>query len=379
MRELAYIATIKSLSPIPDANKIEKAEVLGWELVVKKGDFCVDDKVIYVEIDAILPEYPCFEFLRSKRFRIRTVKLRGQISQGIAFPLSVINEVDPTFDISKLNVGDDVSEVLKITKHDPEAAQDIDLEPPVKKSWLSNQFSFYKWKLFGIKRQSKAVNDFPSDVPKTDETRVQKMGGLLERCVGTPVYISEKCEGSSASFIFRKQGNWLVKLFGYDYLFQACSRNRIVFSSNKKTISTHNTAELNEKYSIERKMKALGRNLAIQGEMIGPKIQGNIYRLSEVEVRFFSAYDLDKQSYVGFDELQDILNQLELPMVPIVSENTLLQSDVKYYVELSKGKSAINKKIDREGIIIRALDSSFSFKSINPEYLLKQKDESEET
>lgn len=376
-RELAYIATIKSISPIPGLDKIEKAEILGWEIVVRKNEFAAGDLCVYCEIDSIFPELPCFEFLRPRKFRIKTFKLKGQISQGIAFPLSILTDVDPTFDLSSVKVGDDVSEALKITKHDPEAASDIDLEPQVKKSWLANQFSYYKWKLFGIKK-NKHVNGFPSDVPKTDEVRVQKMGSVIERLAGTPVYIAEKCEGSSVSFIFRQQGNWIAKLFGHDYLFQACSRNRVVFSSNKKVISTHNTAKLNDKYQIETKMKALGRNIAIQGECIGPKIQGNVYRLPEVEVRFFSVYDLDTQSYLPYQELVWVLVELDLPMVPVIDYQATLNADVKYYVDLSKGKSAINKSKLREGIVVRSLDSSLSFKSINPEYLLKQKDELEE-
>ena len=117
MREkLAYIETIKSLTPILGADKIEKAEVLGWELVCKKGDFSVGDKCVYAEIDSIFPDKPIFEFLKPRKMRIKTVKLRGQISQGICFPLSIINEADPAFDISKLKVGDDLTSVLGISE-----------------------------------------------------------------------------------------------------------------------------------------------------------------------------------------------------------------------------------------------------------------------
>jgi len=90
MRNLASIQKIKSLSPIEGADAIEKAEILGWELVVKKNEFNVGDFCVYCEVDSILPQLPMFEFLRSKKFRIRTAKFRGQISQGIAFPLSIL-------------------------------------------------------------------------------------------------------------------------------------------------------------------------------------------------------------------------------------------------------------------------------------------------
>ena len=369
MRELAYVQKIKSLSPIPGADAIEKAEVLGWELVVKKGDFQVGDLCVYCEIDSILPELPCFEFLRSKKFRIRTVKLRGQVSQGIALPLSLLKEVDSYLNINVLRVGNDVTDILKITKYDPEAELD-DQSGQVKKSWVANKWSFVKWKLFGIKPVKK--DSFPSSVPKTDETRVQKMNSQLEKRIGEAVYITEKLEGSSATFVYRRNDNWLAKLFGKNYTFQICSRNRIVYDSQAGGDKNHYLYLLSEKLNILAALQKLNKNIAVQGESIGPKIQKNIYKLPEVDLKVFSIFDLDKQSYVPYNELLSLTEKLGLSMVPILNDGVYIIVDVKYYVELSKGKSLINPNVLREGIVIRTLDSQFSFKSINPEYLLKQ-------
>lgn len=369
MRELAYIQKIKSLTPIPGADKIECATVLGWELVVKKGEFQVGDLCVYCEIDSILPEYPCFEFLRAKKFRIKTVKLKGQISQGIAFPLSVINDVDPAFNISKVKVGDDVTQVLKITKYDPET--ELDKVEVVKKTWFENKVSYLKWKLFGYSRVK--TGDFPNDVPKTDETRVQKMGRELVDRQGSAMYITEKCEGTSATFVYRKNGNWLAKMLGKGFAFQACSRNRIIYNSqNNKGETTHHIMQVANKYNLFHSMKELNRNLAVQGEVIGPKIQGNIYKLPELELRVFLMFDLDNQTYLPFLEMISICNQLGLQTVPVLETNHSLVNDVKYYVDLSKGKSQINSNTQREGIVIRSVIDNFSFKSINPEYLLNQ-------
>jgi hypothetical protein len=370
MRSLAYIQTIKSLAPIAKADAIEKAEVLGWEIVVKKGDFNVGDKIVYCEIDSILPEYPCFEFLRAKRFRIRTIKLRGQISQGIVFPLSVLTDIDPSFKVSKLKVGDDVTEALKIVKYDPEAALDVE-EEQVKKSWLERKVSYYKWKLFGFKPIKKG--NFPSDVPKTDETRVQMMGSSLEKRAGEKAYITEKVEGTSATFVYRKSGNWLAKLFGQNGMFQVCSRNRIVFNSQTQRSGPDNNhlMKVAEKYNIRDGLTKLNRNIAIQGECIGPKIQGNIYKIPDFELRVFLIYDIDAQIYLPYYEMMSVCAELKLGFVPIL-EFDVIKNDIKYYVELSKGKSNINPDIHREGIVIRSMTDNFSFKSINPEYLLKQ-------
>jgi hypothetical protein len=374
LRHLAYIEAIKSLKPIPGADNIECATILGFECVVKKGDFSVGDLCVYVEIDSILPEWAPFEFLRSRKFRVKTIKLRGQISQGLAFPIFLLKEVDFSIDLKKLSVGTDLTETLKIVKYDPEALLDDDIdttESNVKKSWLEKKYSYYKWKLLGVKPIKKG--SFPNDVPKTDETRVQKMGGLLEEMAGAPVYISEKCEGTSATFVYRTTGNWLAKLFGQDGVFQVCSRNRIIYNSQKSDeMVAHHLCTVATKYNIAAGLKKLGRNIALQAECIGPKIQGNIYRIPELELRLFSVFDIDKQVYVGYSELMEVATALNIPTVPIVDDNATLVNSIPYYVTLSKGKSLNNQKIEREGIVIRAKDSCFSFKSINPEYLLKQ-------
>jgi hypothetical protein len=378
MREkLAYVETIRALTPIPKADKIERAEILGWEIVVKKGDFSVGDKCVYAEIDSIFPDKPSFEFLKPRKMRIRTVRLRGQISQGICFPLSIINEIDPAFDISKLKVGDDLTSVLGISKYDPESTLDIK-RVIIKKSWLQNKISYLKWKLFSYK--PKENNDFPAEIPKTDEFRVQHMTNLLERRAGAPVYITEKCEGTSSTFVFQKtSANWLGRLFGRDCLFQMCSRNRVVWSSDIGGETNHHAYYVAKQYDIFNVMKNLGRNLAIQGEIIGTKanngggsIQGNIYKLNDYQLRVFSIYDLDKKVYLPVLEMWEIIKELNLEKVPTVGFNHLLMNDIKYYVELSKGKSMINPDVLREGIVVRALDSSFSFKAVNPEYLLHQ-------
>jgi hypothetical protein len=371
MRSLAYVETIKSLEPIPGADRIEKATILGWEVVVTKGEFKQGDKAVYAEIDSIFPELPCFEHLRSRKFRIRTIKMKQQISQGIAFPLNILTQIDPTFDISKLKIGDDLTEVLKLVKYDPEALLEVDDEPQVKKTWWQRKVHYWKWKLFGFKPVKKGT--FPSDVPRTEEERVQKMGTLLEKCQGEMCYISEKLEGCSSSFIYRKSGNWLSKLIGNNGIFQVCSRNRIIYNSqNGKVKDSHHLMFVAKKYDLHNKMKKLNRNLAIQGETHGGKIQGNVYRLPELDLRVYAMFDIDKQTYLSYFEMKELAQQLEIPLVPIIEEQHILVNDIKYYVELSKGKSKINPLIDREGLVISSLDKRFSFKSISPEYLLKQ-------
>lgn len=112
MRNLVSIQKIKELHPIAESDNIEVAKILGWSVVVKKGEFKVGDKVVYAEIDSLFPDKEEFEFLRGSKFRIRTIKLRGQISQGIAFPLSVLPA-------GEYNIGEDVTDILGVSKYEP--------------------------------------------------------------------------------------------------------------------------------------------------------------------------------------------------------------------------------------------------------------------
>jgi RNA ligase (TIGR02306 family) len=224
--------------------------------------------------------------------------------------------------------------------------------------------------LFGIK-PAKSSDDFPSHlVPKTDETRVQNMGVQLERRTGEAVYITEKLEGSSATFIYRGGGNWFSKLFGKGYSFLVCSRNKIVYDIRKGNKPAHYLMQVEIKYNIEQQLRKLNRNLALQGEIIGPKIQGNIYKLNEPDFRLFLIYDLDKRAYVPYVEFISLAQTLGISTVPVLDDRATIINSIKYYVELSKGKSKLHDSILREGIVIRSLTDNFSFKSINPEYLL---------
>ncbi|MCL6258984.1 hypothetical protein M3O96_07800 [Aquiflexum sp. TKW24L] len=191
MRKLASFQRIKALEPIEGADSIEKATVLGWQLVVKKGEFNTGDLVIYCEIDSLLPDRPEFAFLKPRGMRIRTIRLRGQISQGICLPLTLLpDHIDPQEDL-------DLTEILGIIKY----------EAPIP-AYLSG----------------KVKGKFPSFIPKTDETRVQVLQKVLDKYQGVSCYISEKLDGSSATY-FLKDGE-----------FGVCSRNMELYEDNENSL-----------------------------------------------------------------------------------------------------------------------------------------------
>lgn len=325
MRKIASIQRIHSLHPIPDADMIVKATVLGWELVVKKGEFEEGDLCVYVEIDGLLPPKPEFEFLASKKYRIRTIKLKGQISQGICFPLSILPAGTP------IEEDLDVSEILGITKY----------EAPIPTT------------LMGAVRGT-----FPVFIPKTDETRVQVLQKELFKHAGKSAYITEKLDGSSATF-YLKDGD-----------FGVCSRNYDLERDPENAFWRVALA-----LNMEEKLRNFGKNIALQGELIGEGIQKNKYGLKGLTVRFFTAFDIDRYRRMTWVELQDLTALLGLETVPLLEEHWVISSDIPTILEKAEIKATLNPKVLAEGIIIRLHeDPNVSFKAINNQFLLKYAD-----
>lgn len=347
MRQLASVQTIESIEPIPNADAIVKARVLGWNVVVKKGEFQMGDRVVYCEIDSLMPERPEFEFLRPcykpaitrgdevllrAGFRVRTLKMRGQVSQGICFPLSILPSGAPT------DVGADVTEALGIVKYEmPE-------------------------ELGGVRGMPRST--FPIGIPKTDETRVQVLGGLLHACRGQRFVMTEKLDGSSFTAFVR----------GDD--FGVCSRNQMLHPADM----THAFCALAAEMGIERRMremqKAIG-DFAIQGEVIGPGIQKNKYALTKHCLHAFDVYRIGLADYASPADGMGIVMSMGLAPVPELESFTLAHS-IDEVVAMAEGKSLLNPKIEREGIVLRPetpmkddCGNRVSFKAINPRFLLK--------
>lgn len=194
-RKLAHIEIIESLSPIEGADKIEVAKVLGWQCVVKKGEFNVGDKIIYIEVDSVMPEKPEFEFLRDRKFRVRTIKLRGQVSQGLVIPIP-----DKLFTHTYPEIGFDCTELLGITKYlspsEREESEQQERKLASEKNKLKKFMMRYSWfrKLFLSRNQKKS---WPYWVSKTDEPRCISGSSVLNTDKGD-FTIKEICESKEA-------------------------------------------------------------------------------------------------------------------------------------------------------------------------------------
>ncbi len=350
MRKLASIQSVNAVEPIPNADAIEKVRVLGWWVVSKKGEHKPAEKLVYCEIDSLLPERPEFEFLRpssfkaaqtdaagsiiiSAGFRIKTVKLRGQVSQGICFPLSILPPGAPS------DEGADVTELLGIRKW----------EPPVP-----------------VGMGGKVKGGFPGFLAKTDEIRVQVLEAALLRHRGKTFYVTEKLDGTSFS-AFLRQGE-----------FGICSRNLWMDETDESNILVRVTKKLKLEEKLRSARGRLGHDVAVQAEMIGPGIQKNKYGLKEVTLRVFNVLNVDTYRLLDHPAMVAALSEIELEGVPQLG-TLVLNHTVDELVSFSEGTSVLNPQVQREGIVLRPLVEEYdediggrlSFKAINPKFLLK--------
>ena len=341
MRKMATIRKIDELRPIVGADAIECAIVGGWTCVVKKGEYTVGDLAVYLEIDSWVPtelapflskgkEPRVFDGIKGER--LRTVKLRGQLSQGLLLSLGVLPANDD-FN-GAWTEGEDVSELLGIVKWEmPMNAQ-----------------------LAGM-----AKGNFPSAIPKTDQERVQNLKGEIAQAAedGLEFEVTEKLEGSS------------MTVYLIDGVFGVCSRNLDLKETEDNTFW-----QVARRDGIEAKMRAslLGGDFAIQGELIGPGIQGNIYKLSKPEFWVFDVYNISGGYYMSPAPRREFINVMGLLHVPVMSTyKDLGVGTMEELLTWAEGPSALTLSQEREGIVFKQVNGGMTFKAISNKYLLGEK------
>ena len=337
-RKLASIQIIADIRPIEGADAIEVARINNWDVVVAKNvGHKVGDHVVYCEIDSFLPVREEFEFLRKSSFkrmgdqegfRLKTIRLRGQVSQGLILPMSVFGEFSWT-----AYEGLDVTERLGVVKYEPPIPAEL---------------------------AGKVRGNFPGFLRKTDEERVQNLTKDYTKWVeeGLDFYVTEKLDGSSATFYLN------------DGVFGVCSRNLDLEETEGNTFW-----KVARELKLEEKLRENGQNLAIQGELIGEGIQGNPYKIKGHTVRFFNAFDIDSQTYYGLPMFLSIMkHEFKLDTVPVLTNLTMkLPKTIDEALAFADGKSVLNDKFDREGVVFRTMDRTISFKAISNTFLLNEK------
>jgi RNA ligase (TIGR02306 family) len=256
-------------------------------------------------------------------FRLKTITMLNQVSQGLILPLHILPFGETYHD------GQDVTEILGIVKWEPPIPAEL---------------------------QGEVKGDFPAFIFKTDEERVQNLENELPsiRNSGKTFYATEKLEGTSSTFYIR------------DGEFGICSRNLEFLETEKNTFW-----RVAREIDLERKMGSFQKNFALQGELIGEGIQGNPYKIKGQTVRFFNAFDIDTSKHLDLERFKWVISYLGLETVPILDENFIIPETISELLDIADGKSQLNSDMWREGIVIRSHDRKISFKVISNKYLLK--------
>jgi len=325
MRKMASVQRVLEKKSIVGADLIGAYRVNGWWVVDKKDAHEVGDLVVYCEVDSWIPHtlapfltkpghYPR-EYLGVEGERLRTVKLKGQLSQGLLLPL-----VEDTSE-----EGQDFSEILGITK------------------WEDTRYM----------ANMDARGNFPDFIPKTDQERVQNLDRTLEKYFGQSFEVTVKRDGSSLTAFVNGEESGV------------CSRN----VNLKETEDSAFWAAANS-LSLIPKILSTGRNLALQGELMSQKIQGNYEKVQGIEWNCFDIYDIDTQEYLLPKERRELCKQLRIPHIKVVEEDFVLCHNVDQLLEMAEGPG-VNPGVKREGLVFKSNEAVFSFKAISNSYLLK--------
>ncbi len=322
--KLATVQVVSEILPHENADRLEIAVIKGWQCVVGKGEFKSGDICIYIQLDSIVPETEQFEFLRKHNFRVRTLKLRGKVSQGL---------VIPAIDDSPL--GTDMTEVLGVEKY----------EKPIPVQ-LHEQVRGY----------------FPSHlISKSDEERIQNIPELIDLLKGRRIYASLKHDGTSATFIKTIDGELFI-----------CGRN-LNFILDVDNLYT----QIEKKYKIFDKIPP---GFAIQGEIVGPGLQKNHEGCPFHELRVFNVKDLCEMSMLGYDDMVDFCDDFSLPMVDLYHvgdflekwhtiDGLLAESDAARYANGAQAEGIVWRLADEE--YCADLGKGVSFKVISNRFMLK--------
>lgn len=342
MRKLVTIQKVAEVRPIDGADKVESIRVNDWWLVSGKGNFEVGAICLFFEIDSLLPrDDERFAFLANgssvktvivdgvtySGSRLRTKKIRGVLSQGLAMPIADFTE------ITSLTEGDDVTSILGVVKW----------EAPLAANLAGN-----------------AKGNFPDFLHKTDEERVQNCGKVVAKHAGGKFYVAEKLDGSSATY-YKKDG-----------VFGVCSRNLDLLKTEGNTFW-----KIAENEAIEAK---LPEGYAVQGEIVGEGIQMNPLKLTGQHLYVFNVFDINKDAFFSYDQMENFCRINGFVTVPIL-DTIDLPGEVAAILALADGKSILNPEAEREGIVFRPLVETFeerfgrlSFKAISNKYLLNEKE-----
>lgn len=381
-RALAYIVTVDEIKPIPNYDRVEHARVGGWWIITRKGQFNVGDKALYIETDSLVPsDDKRFDFLESKHYKVKTIKMCKVYSQGLLMPLSEFPE------LKDKEVHEDVTKLLGIkyyvaednarkAKSNPNAkynnmcARNKELAKKKWWKWLMKRMWGRKLLFVFFGRKKDNPKRFPTWIKKTDEDRIENCMYMLDD--KEPYVVTEKIDGTSTTVF--------LDLTERKPDFGVCSRNVRQMDMDEENFHSKDAGgnvywEMAIHYNMEDALKKIAKErnaerVVLQGETYGEALQANPYK---IKGREFAAFNLIIDGVrLGSLEARDILAKYDIPFVPIVNNYYILpdQDMFEEFKQSADGMSVINKRCKREGFVYRSLDGQKSFKNVSRKFLL---------
>lgn len=332
MHDLAVAARIQKIEPIEGKDRIVLATICNYKSIVEKGAYNAGDLAIYVFYDSILPDRPEFEFLRKrcwsekyKGHRIRPMKMGNVISEGLVLPLSLCPEAKE---------GEVLTEKLGIRLYEADYIPQL---PPKQVKGLRKHLM--KYAFFRRLLMRKTDRSYPVDIPKSDEENIEKVYDAIKDSKESFI-ITEKVEGASAMYYVKR------KLFSWDYR---------VHSHNFRVIDGA-WADYSKKNDVKAKLIAYARKhklkeVAVSGELIGPKIQKNIYKRDVYELYLFNAYT-DK-GRLSWDTLVEVSKETGIPTVPYIGTFQIKSLDEMLFESEGASALVLDGSVPREGVVWR--------------------------
>lgn len=352
MRKLVRKMIVDGIKPIEGADKIELVKIKGWQCVVKKGEFKQGDLGVYFEIDSALPiEDSRYEFLKERCskywknggeiiascIKIKTMRMRGEISQGLFLPISEFPELE------NIEIGEDCSQILHVEHFD-----ELDAK-------YNERF-----------RCGDQKGAFPSWIPITDEERIQNIPESFEAFADTEFEVTRKVDGSSMTVFYAPEKR-------QDAAFGVCSRR---FELKLDSCSSY--VRMSNQIGLDNVLRQIhekyGLSLAVQGELNGINLNGNRDNLKEIRFNVFKIWDIEKQQYLTVDERLKICDEFGLTHVPVLKRHFKVFrefSSVDEILKFAEGKTENGN--EREGVVFKQEGSEhpFTFKAVSNAYLMK--------
>lgn len=354
-RKLVYKAIIDSIEPIEGADRIEVAKIKGWRVVVGKGEFIAGEVVLFFEVDSAISSHDDrFEFLKErcyKKFmlhgklfdeclRLRTIRLRGVYSQGL------IMKTEPFCEIRNKKIGENCTLELAVRHYDDVASRAV--------------------RVMEHAKPGNAKGLFPSFCIKSDEERIQNLEqDVLTKYADEPLEVTEKRDGSSCTIFFAPS-------YRADDPFGVCSRNYELKDEGDGIYW-----QICHKFNLDQTLPVLCKEnnleLAIQGEITGPGVNGNHDSLDDINFEVFRIWDIQNQKWLTCNERYEVCRELGIPHVPVIEVKTLKDFDLDRDKILIYAEGYTAAGHEREGVVFKSIDGDFHFKAVSNRYLLSLK------